>query len=148
MRRWNWALLLVVGSCALAQEAPRVFRGRWTATVGPTLVLRGTWIGQALPGKPNVVQGSWTLLGEAGQILLDGTWSAQKTRLGWQGTWSARERQGRSLSGTWRADIADLRGKTFEEMLEWTAQKQIAGSWRSGGDQGNWWLKGPPPQGP
>jgi hypothetical protein len=147
MRSWSLAVLLVLGLCALAQEAPPVFHGRWTATVGPAQVLVGTWTGQASPGRPNVVQGSWTLLGETGQILLEGTWSAQRTRLGWQGTWSARALHGQAFSGTWRADIADLNGKTLEEMLEWTAEKQIAGSWRSGRYQGNWWLKGPPPQG-
>ncbi len=90
-----------------------------------------------------MTQGSWTILTETGQVL-EGTWSAQKTRLGWQGTWTARTLQGRSFSGTWKADIADLSGKTLEKMLEWTAEKEIPGSWRSGRYQGNWWLKGSP----
>jgi hypothetical protein len=93
-----------------------------------------------------VAQGSWTLLAETGQILLQGTWSAQKARAGWQGTWTATL-HGQSLSGTWTADITDMSGKTFEQMLEWTAKKEIAGSWRSGRYEGNWWLKGSPPQG-
>jgi hypothetical protein len=80
-------------------------------------------------------------------VVLEGTWSAQKTRLGWHGAWTARTVAGRSFSGTWSADIADLAGRTFEEMLEWTAEKEIAGAWRSGRYQGNWWLKGSPPQG-
>jgi hypothetical protein len=37
-----------------------------------------------------------------------------------------------------------LGSKTFKQMLEWTGEKEIAGSWRSGGSQGYWWLKGSP----
>jgi hypothetical protein len=143
MRSWSLVIALFFGDCALAQEASPVFRGSWIATAGPTQVLRGTWSGQALPGRPNVGQGSWTLLTRTGQVL-EGTWSAQKTRLGWQGTWTARTLEGRSFSGTWKADIADLGGETFEKMLGWTAEKEMAGSWRSGRYQGNWWLKGSP----
>jgi len=32
-------------------------------------------------------------------------------------------------------------GKTMEDMLKRTAEKQIGGSWRSGRAQGNWWLQ-------
>ena len=91
-----------------------------------------------------MAQGSWTLLTETGQVL-EGTWSAQKTRLGWQGTWTARTLEGRSFSGTWKANLADLNAKTFEKMLAGTAEKETAGSWRSSRYQGNWWLKGSPP---
>ena len=146
MRTWSLVAALSLASCAFAQEASPILHGRWTATIGPSQALRGTWIAQALPGRPNAVHGSWTLLGDNGQILLEGKWSAEKAGGAWQGTWTARTRQGRSFSGTWRADIDDLRGKTFEQMLEWTVEKQIAGSWRSGSAQGNWWLKGSPPQ--
>jgi hypothetical protein len=38
--------------------------------------------------------------------------------------------------------MADLSGKTLEDMLKQTLEKQVAGSWRSGRYQGNWWLKG------
>jgi hypothetical protein len=34
-------------------------------------------------------------------------------------------------------------GKTFEDMLKQTLEKQVTGSWRSGRMQGNWWLMGP-----
>lgn len=143
MRGWSLAATLFLASCALAQPAPPVFRGGWTATTGPTQVLRGRWSAQALPRTPNAAQGSWTLLSDANQIVLEGTWSAQKTAAGWQGTWTARAADGRSFSGAWKADIAGLRGKTLEEMLKWTAERQIAGSWRSGRYRGNWWLRGP-----
>jgi hypothetical protein len=41
----------------------------------------------------------------------------------------------------WDAAMSDFNGKTFEDMLKRTAEKQIGGSWRSGGAQGNWWLR-------
>src|SRR4029077_7460585 len=109
-----------------------VFHGTWTATAGPTQVLRGTWSGQTIPKSPDMAQGSWTLLNEAGEILLQGTWSAQKKGQGWRGAWTARILNGRSFSGTWNADMAGFGGKTMEEMLERTATKEVAGWWQSG----------------
>ncbi len=140
------AVALLLGSCALAQEAPPVVRGSWTATAGPNQILRGIWAGQASPHNPNVVSGSWTLLNNAGQIVLQGTWSAQKTGQGWQGSWTARVQRGRPFSGTWTANIADLNSKTFQDLLERTAEKETGGSWRSSPYKGNWWLKGSAPR--
>jgi hypothetical protein len=91
-----------------------------------------------------VAGGSWTLLNESGEILLQGTWSAQKTAQGWEGTWSARPTNGQSLSGAWTADGAKLNAKSLAQMLKSTATKEVAGWWRSGRYQGNWWLKGSP----
>ena len=142
MRSCCAALALLVGTCALAQEPPPVVRGNWAATAGPTQTFRGRWSGQASPQDKNAALGSWTLLGDHNRILLEGTWSAQKGSQGWRGTWTARIANGRSFSGTWRADLADLAGKTFEEMLNATLEKQVSGSWRSGRSQGGWWLTG------
>ena len=82
MKCWSLVLALFAGSCALAQEPSSVFRGTWTATAGATQVLRGTWSAQTSPANQNVARGSWTLLNDAGEILLEGTWSAQKTGQG------------------------------------------------------------------
>jgi hypothetical protein len=148
MKSWSLVLALFVGSHALAQQASLVLSGTWTATAGPTQVFRGTWSGQTSPNNRNAAVGSWTLLNEVGdEILMQGTWSAQKTGQGWRGTWTARVLNGQSFSGTWSADMAGFNGKTIEEMLERTATKEVAGWWRSGGYQGNWWLKGSPSQG-
>lgn len=144
MSSWSLVVTLSLSSCALAQEASPVIRGGWAATVGLTRVLRGTWTGQASPDKPHMAQGSWGLLNETGQVIQEGTWSAQKARLGWQGTWTATA-QGRQVSGTWRADIAESSGKTLKEMLASTMEKDVTGSWRSGGYEGKWRLKGLPP---
>jgi len=84
--------------------------------------------------------GSWTLLSESDRIILEGTWSARKLPSGWQGTWTARI-QGRLLSGKWNAEMAAVDGKTLEDMLKQTPEKQITGSWQSGRGRGNWWLQ-------
>ena len=102
--------------------------------------MRGRWSAQVLPATKNAANGSWTLFNESNQIVLEGTWSARKSAAGWQGTWSARI-QGRNVSGTWTAEMPDFNGKTFEDMLKRTAEKQIGGSWQSGRAQGNWWLR-------
>ncbi len=140
---------LLPGSSALAQPTStdlqaKALRRDWIATVGPKEVFRGRWSGEALPNTPNAAQGSWTLLSDANRILLEGTWSARKSAQGWHGTWSARTAHGQSFSGTWEADLAGFSGKTLEEMLRRTAEKQISGSWRSGRLSGNWWLSGSP----
>jgi hypothetical protein len=46
------------------------------------------------------------------------------------------------MSGTWEAaDTDGFNGKTFEDLLKRTAEKQISGSWQSRRAQGNWWLQ-------
>jgi hypothetical protein len=37
--------------------------------------------------------------------------------------------------------MADFNGKTLEDMLRRSAEKQIGGSWQSSRAQGNWWLQ-------
>lgn len=133
---------LLLGSFAQAQEPSSVLVGSWTATAGPNHIFRGTWSAQISPHNPNAAQGSWTLLNEANDVVLEGTWSAQKTGKRWQGTWTARPMKGHSLSGTWTADAANLNVESFEGMLKSTATKEVSGSWQSGRYQGNWWLKG------
>jgi hypothetical protein len=137
---WLGALGLTV--LASAQEAPIELHGGWSATAGVTRTFLGTWTAQVLPDKPNTAEGSWALLNEGGQTILEGTWAANKTRLGWQGAWAARTLTGQSFSGTWTADITGSSSKTFRQMLEWTLQKDVLGSWRSGREQGRWRLAG------
>ena len=146
-KSWSLVLALFAGSCALAQEPFPVFRGAWTATAGSTQVLRGTWSAQTSPANQNVARGSWTLLNDAGEILLERTWSAQKTGQGLQGMWTARPTKGQSLSRSWTAVVANLIAKSLAQMLKSAATKEVAGSWRSGSYQGDWWLKGSSLQG-
>lgn len=141
MRKWSLSVTLLLASCAVAQQAPAWLRGSWIARAGPNRDFQGRWSAEVLPDTKNAAQGSWTLLNAGNHIVVEGTWSARKSARGWQGTWSARIQKGRSISGTWEADMADPNCKTFEDMLKRAAEKQIAGSWQSGRAQGNWWLQ-------
>jgi hypothetical protein len=140
--------LILIATLAVAPtfaaESP-VLHGEWVATVGPSKTLRGQWIGQAVPGQPDVMQGSWTLKGGTGSTGLRGTWTARKKGTGWQGTWSATDQQGRNASGTWSADGLKTEGNSLEGLFVETFKDWVAGSWRSGRQQGNWWLKGSAP---
>jgi len=147
LRALPFVPLLGLSVLASAQVVPLELHGSWSATAGPTRTFWGTWTAQVSPDKPNSGEGSWALLDQGGQTLLEGTWAANKTRFGWQGAWAARTLTGQSYSGTWTADITGSGGKTFKEMLEWSLQKDILGSWRSGRYQGKWRLKGSPPAG-
>ena len=142
MKVWSFVFGLLVGLCALAQQVSPALLGSWTATAGPNQIFRGTWSAQTSLHNANRALGSWTLVNDAGDVLLEGTWSAQKTGQHWQGTWTARTTKGGSFSGTWNADAASLNVQSFAEMLKSTAAKEVAGSWRSGHYQGNWSLKG------
>jgi len=123
------------------QEASHAFSGSWTASVGDRY-LRGMWSGEVSGPGRNAAKGSWTLLSDAGEVIQQGTWSARKGEKGWTGTWSARATGGGAMSGSWNADLAAFAGKTLEEMLQRTSEKQVAGGWQSGRYQGYWWLEG------
>jgi hypothetical protein len=140
------SLILVLLGCSalVGQEPLQVLSGSWTASLTPGQIFRGTWSAQTSRQNLNEARGSWTLFNDAGEIILEGTWSAQKTGPGWRGTWTSRVRKGTPLSGTWNADLASFSGKTIHAMLERTAERVVAGSWRTRGYQGNWWLKGSP----
>jgi hypothetical protein len=133
---------LVFASSTLAQEAP-VLQGKWTATTG-SRILRGAWSGQLLPGRNDAAHGSWTLENDAGDMLMQGTWSAEKSRRGWQGTWTARTAPDRIYSGTWSAFMSGTPAKTFEDMLNATLENDVAGRWRYGSSEGGWWLRSTP----
>jgi len=116
------------------------WRGTWAASAG-SRTFHGRWWAQPLAKPSDGAYGSWTLLSDSNQIILEGKWSARKFSTSWQGAWSARVGSGKSFSGTWTLDRPE--GKTFEDVLKQTLEKQVTGSWRSGRMQGNWWLMGP-----
>ena len=142
MKSWSLVLALFLSCCVLAQQPSAVFSGSWTASAGPSQFFRGAWSGESSPNRPNAARGSWTLFNESNEVVLQGTWSAQKTGQEWQGTWTARPAGGQILSGTWTADAAKLNAKLLSQMLSSTATKEVSGWWQSGRYQGNWWLKG------
>lgn len=121
-----------------------MIRGTWTATLGPSQVLHGTWTAQSSSGQPNAAHGSWTVV-RAGNVVLAGTWAAAKTHRSWEGSWTGRTMEGRTFSGTWGAYLENWQGKTFQDLLEKTLTEEVSGWWRSGREQGNWWLRGSPP---
>jgi len=135
-------VILTIDVTAHGQSSTNELTGMWTASVGNGLLMRGTWLAQVSQGTPNAASGSWSLLNDASELVLTGTWSARKTPRRWEGNWTARAKNGRSLSGTWSAGLGDFKGKTMQEMLALTMQKQIGGTWQSGRYQGNWWLEG------
>jgi hypothetical protein len=146
-------LALLLSLVAVRQESSIVQRGTWTATAGPSAaqVMRGNWSAETHSGTPNAARGSWTLLNASNEVVLEGTWSAAKSSSGgWQGTWSARvvtrlptgrSTPGRVFSGAWQL-TTEVNGKTLAEMFQRTLEAEVAGSWRSAGLTGNWWLRG------
>lgn len=138
---WLGAASLSANRGVCGQEAGRVVSGSWTASVGERY-LRGMWSGEVSGQDGNAAKGSWTLLSDGGEVIQQGTWSARKTGKGWTGTWSARASGGGAMAGSWSADLAAFAGKTLEDMLQRTAEKQVAGGWQSGRYQGYWWLEG------
>lgn len=118
-----------------------MLHGTWIATVGKGRVLHGTWTGGTLSHQPNVAEGTWTL-SSAGQMVLQGTWRAEKNSRSWEGRWFGRTAMGESLAGSWGADLEHWHGKTLRDMLERTLVGEVSGWWQSGQAQGNWWLKG------
>jgi len=139
MRSW---MLLVPLIAQVLTQAPPVYRGSWIGTAGPSQVYRGRWTGQVLPKNANAAQGSWSVLSDSKRTVIEGTWSAKKSVVRWQGTWAARAQNGRPFSGTWRADLVKSKSNTFQQLLEQTLKNQVAGRWASGRLHGNWWLQG------
>jgi hypothetical protein len=135
-------ILLVFTQYALAQKASAVNYGSWTATAGPSQIFHGSWSAETPPGNPNDPRGSWTLVNDSGEVMLEGTWSARKTGSRWHGTWKARTTHGQSFSGSWEADLPESKDQTFADLLKRTLEKEVAGFWQSGRYQGNWWLTG------
>jgi len=132
---------LAISAPVRAQSSTAELTGMWTATVGNGPAMRGLWLAQIWKGSPNAASGSWSLLSDGGEVLLQGTWSARKTSQSWEGSWRARAGNGPSLSGRWSAALEDFKGKTFQEMLTLTMEKQVGGAWQSGRYRGNWWLE-------
>src|ERR1043166_7905083 len=124
-------LAFLAFSAPVRAQSPEL-TGMWTATVGDGPAMRGMWLAQIWKGSPNAASGSWSLLSDGGEVVLQGTWSARKTSQSWEGSWRARAGNGRSLSGRWSAALEAFKGKTFQEMLTLTMEKRIGGDWQSG----------------
>src|SRR5690242_4562631 len=134
-------LILVQMAPARAQEQVTLLRGSWSATVGTTATLQGTWSAQLQLSSPDAATGTWTLVGAGNKILARGTWSATRTAGTWRGAWSARgAARGAARTGTWQADAAGG-AKTLADLLRSSLEAQLNGVWHSAGRQGRWSLK-------
>jgi hypothetical protein len=141
-------LALALTAIAIAQQPPSVLRGSWTATVGTARTFRGSWSATVESATPNAARGGWVLLDDGNRIMLEGTWSAEKSTRGWEGTWAARvgkssggrASQGRALAGSWRANVKDSKILTLKDLLQHALVDQVTGTWRSGGLAGGWRL--------
>jgi hypothetical protein len=147
-RRAALAVLLLLASARARAEEPApkaMLSGGWAAVAGKR-PFQGAWQAELTVETPDAASGTWTMVDDKGNPVMQGTWSANKGK-GWQGAWSARiAPAGNVVSGTWRADPSTVKGcKTFADMLEQGSQTQIAGTWRAGKARGTWWLR-PLPQ--
>jgi hypothetical protein len=144
-RRAALAAVVALGFLPVAaradEPAPKpVLSGGWVAK-GGARVLLGGWSAQVTAETPDAAVGSWTMTDDKGNVLMQGTWSANKGK-GWSGAWSARLANGEVVSGTWAADASRLKGcKTFGDMLKRGTEAEIAGTWRMGKARGTWWLR-------
>jgi hypothetical protein len=77
MKICSLILGVILCFCTLAQEDSPVLLGSWTATAAPNQIFGGAWSAQASLHNPNRALGSWTLINEAGDVILEGMWSAE-----------------------------------------------------------------------
>ena len=140
-------VLLPVGGAAGAgaDTPPPVFEGTWIVTAGAQ-TFHGRWSAQALPGQPDDLQGSWSMINDAGDVISQGTWSARRSKRGFAGKWSARAATGGLYTGTFEAPLPGFKGKTLQDMFAETKTATVSGYWRLGGARGAWYLKAPAPQ--
>jgi len=138
-------LLLFLGfvgpvSAQFPEAALPTYSGRWVASAGESRIFHGKWVGQSIPGDPLAAHGSWTLAGPSGKTILTGSWKARIREKIWQGTWSAITADGRTVSGTWQANLDQPHVAVFENFFEEVARNETTGTWRSGKVGGAWRL--------
>jgi hypothetical protein len=131
----------VLALCVVAsgQQPSPILQGAFTASAGPA-AFHGKWTARIPSRAPNTAAGSWILLNENNDIVLQGTWSAQKSGVGWKGMWNAHVLRGRAYSGSWTASESGASSKTFADMLQAAVKSGAAGTWATGGYGGDWKL--------
>lgn len=134
---------LVLCIVTWGQQTSPVLQGAFSASAGP-VIYRGKWSASFSARTPNTAAGSWILLNDSNDIVLQGTWSAHKSGAGWKGTWRARVERGGAYLGIWTASEPGPGSKTFMDMLQAATRAGAAGSWATGGHGGTWRL-GPTP---
>src|SRR5262249_28483166 len=109
--------VLFSSAAATKAEPPPVFEGTWIVTLGTQMVFHGRWAAQALPDDRDTVQGSFSMLNDAGEVVGGGTWSARRAKRGFQGKWSSRGANGATYTGSFDAHLPGFKGKTLEDMF-------------------------------
>jgi hypothetical protein len=134
--------IFVAIAAPAASQSTLQLRGSWGATAG-TRIFQGTWTATLSPSKPNLAEGSWTVIG-ANRVVLQGTWAAEKQRAGWRGAWSALVASAPAgsppMTGTWQANVKESALQTLADMLQRTAEGQVDGTWSHAGMSGTWSL--------
>ena len=88
------------------------------------------------------MQGSWSMVNDAGDTVAQGTWSAQRSKRGFQGKWCGAHADGRLLStAASRPTSPASRARRSQDMFAATKIAQISGFWRMGRAKGAWYLK-------
>jgi hypothetical protein len=136
------ALVSGIGKDSNGQASPAL-QGLWTAWVGSE-AFHGKWTAVTSSRTPDWAYGAWIMQNEAGDIILQGTWSARKTGAGWKGTWSARVNSGQKYSGSWTASSPNPSSETFAGMLDAAAKERASGTWSTDQLAGSWSLKRDP----
>lgn len=132
------SVLLLLSACLLPVWAEEL-RGRWSATEGRR-TLRGAWVARP-DAKSEWISGSWTLRNDSGATVARGTWAALKEQKAWRGSWQAHLPDGRSVSGTWTADVHASTASELAEMLELALAEMVSGTWQTGGLSGSWSIR-------
>jgi hypothetical protein len=133
-------LVTFAASALLASGAE--LKGTWSAAT-QTGYLGGSWTAQA--GQSGGVTGTWMLQDAAGNILMQGGWSASKSAHSWDGAWRATV-SGRAgdYSGTWASATSLPPQASLAEMLESALRAVVAGAWKSGPRSGSWSIRASP----
>jgi hypothetical protein len=110
------------------------------------MVAQGVWSAQVHPDVANAAFGSWAIVDGGNRVILQGTWTAERSAVAWRGGWSARIATGQTLSGTWEAALDDRadNGDGVMDLLKLSLQQAVAGSWRYGGLTGSWSVRASP----
>lgn len=113
----------------------------WSAKTTAGRTFAGTWTGDADPSTGNA-SGSWELHDGSGKTVLSGSWSATKSRKGWNGTWHAivADRT-RDYSGAWSADLSLPPNAGLADLFEAAIKQAVGGSWKAGPNSGSWSIR-------
>ena len=128
-----------------AASPPPVFEGTGSRPPAAPRPFHGSWSAQALPGQPDDVQGSWSLVNDAGDTVAQGTWSAERRERGLQGELVGARRDRRHVHGHLRSPPPRLQGQDAPGHVRRDEGRADLRLLAHGPRHGAWYLKGPAP---